>query len=259
MSVVFFLLLWWRSFIEQKLNSLGTCLIDVGIYWPGGSAYLGGQAPAHSTIKLGPLLGNRHNGGHSDSQIQGDLMVCPCLCPCNNVRGLTPGEPTGGNAAWWWGGGCGAYRGREEQLLGAWSSNMWLLPLSGGTKGHRCCKGQKTIVTEVQCWFLQRRWLSPLLVAQRVMCQAKGLQGGKASRACVWDSAKWKWWRQPGFTIFPFWEFDIQADCKRFRFRRSHSDKQLLPSRCTTRPAESFLNSNLRVAWVCKIVKFQEN
>lgn len=114
-----FLLLWWRSFIEQKLNSLGTCLIDVGIYWPGGSAYLGGQAPAHSTIKLGPLLGNRHNGGHSDSQIQGDLMVCPCLCPCNNVRGLTPGEPTGGNAAWWWGGGCGAYRGREEQLLGA--------------------------------------------------------------------------------------------------------------------------------------------
>lgn len=39
---------------------------------------------------------------------------------------------------------------------------MWLLPLSWGTKGHKCCKGQKTIVTEVQCWFLQRWWLSPL-------------------------------------------------------------------------------------------------
>lgn len=73
---------------------------------------------AHSTIKRGILPGNRHNGGHSNGQIQGDLMVCLCLCPCNNVRGLMPGEPTGGNAAWWWGGGCEAYREREEQLLG---------------------------------------------------------------------------------------------------------------------------------------------
>lgn len=58
--------------------------------------------------------------------------------------------------------GMWAYRGGEEQLLGALSPNMWLLPLSWGTKGHKCCKGQKTIVSEVQCWFLQWSWLSPL-------------------------------------------------------------------------------------------------
>lgn len=67
----------------QKLNSVGTCQIDVGIYKPGLTPILVvSWSSIHQRNILSSIMGSIQ---FHPLHIQGDLMVSQFLCPCNNV------------------------------------------------------------------------------------------------------------------------------------------------------------------------------